>query len=154
MTLFRRIVLLAAFFVAPLTVFGQSSTCNPPLANPIACENSMTGSPETEWDISGYGDPSIMGFAGNFSVNVGQTQSFKINTSASSYTIAIYRLGYYSGAGARRVASIVPSAKLPQTQPSCISDSPTGLFDMKTVETRHKVVPPPRIVLRCCHLEV
>jgi len=89
----------------------------------------MTGSPETEWDISGYGDPSIMGFAGNFSVNVGQTQSFKINTPASSYSISIYRLGYYSGAGARKVASIVPSANLPQIQPPCVTDSSTGLFD-------------------------
>ncbi len=39
------------------------------------------------------------------SVNVGQTESFKIDTPASSYHIEILRLGYYGGDGARVVAS-------------------------------------------------
>ena len=129
MTSLRRVLLLAVLLAAPISVFGQSFTCTPPMVNPIVCENSMTGSPQTEWDISGYGDASIMGFAGSISVNAGQTQSFKINTTASSYTMAIYRLGYYGGMGARKVATITPSAKLPQTQPSCLTDSSTGLFD-------------------------
>lgn len=108
MTSLRRMLLFAVLLAAPIPVFGQSFTCNPPMANPIACENSMTGSPETEWDISGYGDASMMGFATSISVNAGQTQSFKINTPASSYSIAIYRLGYYGGMGARKVATITP----------------------------------------------
>ena len=46
------------------------------------------------------------------------------------YRIDIYRLGYYGGHGARKVATIHPSAALPQTsQPACLTDPATGLVD-------------------------
>ncbi len=64
------------------------------------------------------------------SVNVGQTESFKINTPASAYHINILRLGYYGGDGARTVASnIKPTATLPQSQPACLTTPRTGLID-------------------------
>ena len=65
------------------------------------------------------------------SVNVGQTESFKINTPATSYHIDILRIGYYQGDGARKVVSdMLPTATLPQTQPACLNDTqPTGLVD-------------------------
>ena len=44
--------------------------CNP-VVNPIVCENSKPGTPDTEWDIQGAGDPTIQGFATDISVNVG-----------------------------------------------------------------------------------
>ena len=48
------------------------------------------------------------------SVNVGDTVSFKIKTTASSYHIDILRLGYYQGNGARKVAAgLRPTATLP-----------------------------------------
>src|SRR5207245_8367674 len=87
------------------------------------------GNSSTEWDISGSGDSSIQGFATDISVNQGQTVHFKINTIALAYRIDIYRMGYYGGAGARKVASILPSASLPQNQPACLSDQATGLID-------------------------
>jgi hypothetical protein len=52
---------------------------------------------------------------------------FKIKTDAAAYQIAIYRMGYYGGLGARRVATIAPSVPLPQTQPACLSDAITGV---------------------------
>ncbi len=64
------------------------------------------------------------------SVNVGQTESFKIKTEASAYHIDILRLGYYGGDGARLVAeNVQPTAQLPQTQPECLHESTTGLID-------------------------
>ena len=64
------------------------------------------------------------------SVNVGQTESFKINTPSTNYHIDILRLGYYGGDGARKiVANMKPTAKLPQNQPACMTDSSTGLID-------------------------
>src|SRR6202012_4672402 len=57
------------------------------------------------------------------------TVSFKIKTDASSYHIDILRLGYYQGNGARLIATIQPSAHLPQTQPACLTSSSTGLID-------------------------
>jgi hypothetical protein len=62
-------------------------------------------------------------------VNVGQTVFFKVKTTAASYRLDIYRMGYYGGDGARKVATDNPSVVLPQTQPACITDSATKLID-------------------------
>ena len=62
-------------------------------SNEIVVENCQTGSPRSEWDISGAGDTSIQGFATNMSVNRGTSVSFKITTPATSYRIDIYRMG-------------------------------------------------------------
>ena len=98
-------------------------------SNPIVCENSKPGTDPSVWDITGAGDSSIQGFATDISVNVGGTIGFKIDTAASAYTIDIYRTGWYGGLGARKIASVTPSATLPQTQPQCISDATTELYD-------------------------
>jgi hypothetical protein len=116
-------ILLTVF--NPLPARAQTFGCGSPTPNPIVCENSKSGNPQSEWDISGYGDTTIQGFTTDISVNAGQTISFKIN-SAKAYTINIYRLGYYNGMGARKVAT-VPAT--PQAQPNCIVDNTTGLFD-------------------------
>ena len=123
---------LAALILGWVTaVHAQIAPCDPIQSNPVACENSNPGNPPSEWDIgSSSGDPSIQGFATDISVNVGQTVRFKINTNASAYRIDIYRMGYYAGMGARRMAtSIQLSAPLPQTQPACLTDGATGLID-------------------------
>ncbi len=101
-----------------------------PAGNKIACENSKPGTDPAVWDdMSGAGDESIQGFSTDISVNVGQRIDFKIDTDASSYAITIYRIGYYQGLGARRIASVTPSAALPQRQPQCINDLTTELYD-------------------------
>ena len=61
--------------------------------------------PEANWQVKGIGDQSIQGYATSMSVNVGETEYFKIDTPASAYHIEILRLGYYGGDGARLVAS-------------------------------------------------
>jgi hypothetical protein len=79
-------------------------------ANRIVAENCKPGSPSTDWDVNGSGDPRIQGFATDISVNLGETISFKIDTDSPSYRIDIYRLGYYGGSGARQVTTIKPFA--------------------------------------------
>ena len=98
--------------------------------NPVSCENSKPGDPMANWQVTGVGDTSIQGFGTSMSVNLGQTENFKVQTTASSWHIDILRLGYYGGDGARLIATnIQPSAPQPQTQPSCISTASTGLID-------------------------
>jgi methionine-rich copper-binding protein CopC len=92
--------------------------------NPILCENSKTGNPASEWDVNSN-DDTILGFATDISVNVGSAISFKVKT-AFSYTLDIYRMGYYQGLGARKITSLTPTAR---TQPACINDSATNLTD-------------------------
>src|SRR5258708_39733519 len=92
--------LFAVFFA--LAFFDISNA-----QNPIVTENAQAGTPKSTWDISGAGDLSIQGFATDISVNKGQTVHFKIDAGTGvSYTITIYRLGYYQGNGARLIASL------------------------------------------------
>jgi hypothetical protein len=111
--------------LGPVSVV-QAQACG---GNAIACENQLPGNPSSEWDISGTGDPSIQGYATDISYNKGTPATFKVNTSATAYRLDIYRLGYYQGNGARKVATVNPSATLPQNQPACLTDAPTGLID-------------------------
>ena len=106
-----------------------AAPCDPPVVNPVACENTKPGNPPSEWDVNGAGSSSIQGFATNMSVDQGGMISFKVDTSATAYRIDVYRIGYYGGQGARRVATIRPLAVLPQLQPACRSDGATGLVD-------------------------
>ena len=110
---------------------AAGNPCGPPVTSVIACENTLPGDPPSDWQVSGAGDSTIQGFATSMSVNVGQTEYFKINTPATSYHIDILRIGYYQGDGARKVVSnMLPTATLPQTQPACKNDTaPTGLVD-------------------------
>ncbi|KGJ73379.1 hypothetical protein GY21_11520 [Cryobacterium roopkundense] len=123
--------LLCTALVAPGSMAtAATAACTAPVVNPIACENSLPGTPPSDWQVSGTGDTSIQGYATAMSVNVGQTVSFKILTPASSYRIDILRLGYYQGNGARKVvAGLLPSASLPQAQPVCQTFPATGLID-------------------------
>ena len=109
---------------------AAAGACGPPVVSVIACENTATGDPQSDWLVSGAGDQTLQGFATAISVNAGQTVSFKISSTQSAYHIDILRLGYYQGTGARKVAGgIAPSAPFPQTQPACLTDSATGLVD-------------------------
>jgi len=107
---------------------AQKNPCAAP-ANKIIAENCKPGNPETEWDINGIGDPNLQGFATDVSVNHGETIAFKVKTDARAYRADIYRLGYYGGMGARRVTTIKPSSPLPQSQPECLTEPFTRLYD-------------------------
>ncbi len=97
--------------------------------NDIVRENQLPGDPPTEWDINGWGDPTIQGFGHDISINRGGTIFFKIKTDSTDYRIDIYRMGYYGGMGARRVDTVKPSVKLPQHQPDGLRDETTYLYD-------------------------
>ncbi|MBA3589996.1 N,N-dimethylformamidase beta subunit family domain-containing protein, partial [Methylibium sp.] len=107
---------------------GGGAGCTAP-PNPVVAENCLAGNPASEWDVTGVGDPSIQGYATQISVNRGSTVSFKVDTSAAAYRFDIYRLGYYAGSGARKVATALPTATLPQVQPACLDAVATGLVD-------------------------
>src|SRR5688572_22888363 len=131
--LLTAVVFIALSFVPHQDYHGgeaaSTNPCDPPIANLIVCENSKPGNSPSEWDIDGAGDPSIQGFATDISVNRGETVRFKIDTDADDYRLDIYRMGYYGGQGARKVATVQPSASLPQNQPNCLTDPSTGLID-------------------------
>jgi WD40 repeat protein len=125
---------LAGNALASDRIWSFTTGANPclPEGNPIVCENTKTGNPSSEWDIIGAGDPTIQGFATDISVNKGTTVSFKISTPASAYRLDIYRMGYYGGNGARKVATVNgtgPQNRAGANPTACLTDSATGLID-------------------------
>ncbi len=129
------------FLVSAFSVREASSSCTSP-ANSIEAENCLPGTPSSTWDLIGSdaGDTTIQGFATDISVNVGGTVHFKVKANTSNYKLDIYRMGYYGGMGARKVATVSPFS-FPQ-QPPCIYAAPTGLTDCGNwTETALWVVP-------------
>ena len=103
--------------------------------NPIVAENLLPGSPSTEWDVNGAGNPDVEGFSTRASLLPGATVAFKVKTSRADedLRIDIYRMGWYSGNGARLVgrATIVDRAAA-ASQPACPNvepDAPSPLWD-------------------------
>ena len=111
--------------------------------NSVVRENRLPGNPSTEWDINGWGDPTIQGFGHDISINRGETIYFKIKTDSTDYRIDIYRMGYYGGMGARCVDTIEPSVKLPQHQPEGLRDEATRLYDCGNWEVSASWQAPP-----------
>jgi hypothetical protein len=100
--------------------------------NPVRAENRRPGS--GDWRI-GAGDTvgaddlgrQIAGYASATSVNLGGSIDFHVSTEpARTFTVSIYRLGYYGGAGARQLTT---SPELPgRKQPAPVTDPATGMI--------------------------
>ena len=97
------VVLALALGLAILVVLPPppvaAAACGVPL-NKIACENTLAGTPEGTWQVTGAGSSNLQGFATDISANLGTTMGFKIDTTLGTFSMDIYRLGYYQGNGA------------------------------------------------------
>ena len=122
----------------------QAQTGCVALTNPIPCENAKAGDPASEWDVSGAGDGSIQGFATAISVVRGETQRFKVDTTAASFGLVIYRMGYYGGAGARQIADL--GTIVGRNEPNCLTQAATGLIDCGNWSVSASWVVPPDAV--------
>jgi hypothetical protein len=119
---------VAVLVIHASPAFAAEFPC-PTTGNPIPCENALPADLPSEWVPGQPDNQSIEGYATSMGVDVGQSESFKIDTASTSYHIDILRLGWYGGAGARLITTIQPSVALPQTQPACIDQVGTGLID-------------------------
>jgi len=123
---------LASNFTWSFTTSPTGGICAAP-PNAVVAENCLAGNAASEWDVSGAGDSSIQGFATDISVDRGSTVTFKVDTSATNFRFDIYRMGYYGGLGARKVATVTPtSAQITasRNQPNCLTQpTTTGLID-------------------------
>jgi hypothetical protein len=119
----------SAASLAGMTLAGNGALAFGALEdNPITRENAKQGSPEWELSNPAY-NREIEGYASKTSVARGSTISFYVNTGARSYTIEIFRLGWYNGAGARRMTSPVSRVGIRQTIPK--PDAATGLIECR-----------------------
>jgi N,N-dimethylformamidase beta subunit-like protein len=96
------------------------------LALTTIAENQKPGT--ADWDI---GNPAlnreIEGYASKTSVNGGDTIDLYVSTVAPRYAIDVFRMGWYGGAGARRVAGPIERDGVDQQSPQ--PDPKTGLLE-------------------------
>ncbi|MES4785340.1 MAG: hypothetical protein C4294_05415, partial [Nitrospiraceae bacterium] len=116
------------FWALPARFVFFSAFCSAPVeaANPIQLENLRPGT--AAWQLTQpaeYGE--IEGYASLTSVNRGGQISFFVNTAEPFYTIDIYRMGWYGGAGARLVRGGITRKGIQQSIPS--PDPLTGLIE-------------------------
>jgi hypothetical protein len=97
----------------------------------IQAENAKQGTPD--WDIS---TPAlageIEGYASSTSVPSGMAIDLLINTAADRYRIEIFRMGWYGGDGARRVAGPIERRGVRQPMPS--PDPESGMIECRWVD--------------------
>lgn len=115
------VVLSVLGLTHPALAQGPVDPCAAP-ANAIVAENCQAGDPD--WRPGRY-STDIQGYASAVSVAPGDSLTFFVDTEAPVFTLTIYRAGYYSGAGARKmsVQTDLPGG----AQPKCPEDLATGL---------------------------
>lgn len=143
---------LLASFILLLLLLGATNAW---AQNTIERENAKPGT--LEWQITNLKTdfewrtddpalapyPEIEGYASQTSVNRGGTISFFVNTPEPSFTLAIYRIGWYGGAGGRQVWPATGGAvSLPGTrQPIPAVDPAIGVAECNWTESYRVTVP-------------
>ncbi|MDQ6672950.1 MAG: Ig domain-containing protein group 1 domain-containing protein, partial [Chloroflexota bacterium] len=114
--------------------------------NPIITENLKAGTDAWEIPNDGYqlaDDTSnqIKGYASATSVNKGASLTFYVTVSpAQTFTIDVYRMGWYGGLGGRLVRHVGPV--LGVTQPACpVVDAATSLMACNWAASYNLAVP-------------
>ena len=96
--------------------------------NPTRLENQRQGSPD--WEIASPAEGrEIEGYASATSVNRGEAIELFVSTADPGYAIDVFRMGWYGGAGARRVAGPIARPGLRQATPP--PDPTTGLVECR-----------------------
>src|SRR6267142_308890 len=94
----------------------------------IAIENQKPGA--VDWDIRAPAlAREIEGYASKTSVNGGEPIDLFVSSRDPRYTIDVFRMGWYAGAGARRVAGPIERTGLIQEMPT--PDPSTGLVECR-----------------------
>jgi hypothetical protein len=117
-----------------VNLFPASASGSPAIAasasNPIQLENLKAGT--TEWQLTNPAQArEIEGYASLTSVNRGGQISLFVNTASASFTIEIFRIGWYGSLGARRMTNAVTLAGTKQTIPT--PNASTGLVECKWI---------------------
>jgi len=107
--------------------------------NPIQIENSNPGTPGWNDFSSVLQDNLISGYSSKISVNHGDSIDFFVTTTAPSFTIDIFRTGYYQGIGARKLTSLGSFPGVQQTIPQ--PDPITGIIACNWPKTTTLTIP-------------
>jgi len=120
------------FAIVALLLSGGSRIGPPSVSaadNPIVLENQQPGS--DQWQPYPFGNDvtkQIKGYASATSVNKGESITFFVTVNPSqTFTMDVYRIGWYQGKGGRLMQRIGPLQG--NQQSSCPTDPSTGLIE-------------------------
>jgi hypothetical protein len=95
-------------------------------SNAIQLENSLPGDQTWNWFNPPVADDTLSGYGSKTSVNHGESIDFFVTTNEPSFSIDIYRTGWYGGAGARLITSLGSFPGMHQPIPA--PDPVTGMI--------------------------
>jgi hypothetical protein len=123
-SIFKR---LATNLILVVALIAGASTARAQTGNPVQVENARPGS--TGWQISNptTSPGQIEGYASAPSINRGGQITFYVNTTDPTYTLQVFRLGYYQGLGGRAETQPIQLTGSSQTVPA--PDPVTGIVD-------------------------
>src|SRR5947207_11040009 len=126
-------VVLQRFGLACLSAMGilLHAAAAAAQANPIVIENQQPGTSgwQIPWGRAGTDTGGqIKGYASATSVNKGENITFFVSTNpVQTYTIDVYRVGWYQGLGGRLMQHIDSLSGV--QQPACPTDPTTGMIE-------------------------
>ncbi len=125
----RCVVALLIIFIAATfscNTYFRIGTSTPSIQNPIQLENAKPGT--TDWQLTNPAtNHEIEGYASSTSVDRGGQIQFFVNTVDSSYTLQVFRLGWYGGLGGRQMTNPVTLQGTQQAVPA--PDPTTGIVE-------------------------
>ena len=130
----------AALVIVTAATPAVAAPCDPPVVNPVACENTKPGSPESEWGITGAGSPP------RSRASPPTSASTRARRSGSRSTPAPRPTGSTSTAWAT-TAGTAP-ARSPPSHPTVLNNQPACLTDCRDRSRRLRELDPERVVGR------
>ena len=101
-------------------------------ANVTQSENAKPGSPD--WELTQVAlNREIEGYASRASVGRGEQIQLFVNTADPTYTIDVFRMGWYGGLGARRILPTINGVGMMQAIPT--PDPVTGLVECNWISS-------------------
>jgi len=94
-----------------------------PVSPAIVAENARTGT--AWWVVPPGASGTIEGYADHVSVQVGEVVTLHVSSSAPSFHVEAYRMGYYQGIGARLIATSPTVPGVTQPPPALIAPTNT-----------------------------
>jgi hypothetical protein len=156
-------VVLATLLLGLILLIFRASSNNQPLSQItvtpkskiIMRENAFQGTSDWKIPVSKAASIQIQAYASATSVSPGETLNFYVSTrkEATTYSIDIYRLGWYGGKGGRLMASRSKQISFAQGYydthnhtlvgcSSCRIDTQTGLIEANWLPSYTLIVPP------------
>lgn len=101
------------------------------MSNPVVVENARAGTADWLLDRPATAR-EIEGYASTTSVARGASIALYVNSRAPTFTLEVFRVGWYQGLGARRVFGPVTLAGI--VQPEAVIEAETGLVDCAWID--------------------